>query len=43
MLTRSEVEQRRRQSIELFAKAGMVITDEEKGRIEIADFGLSRF
>jgi D-lyxose ketol-isomerase len=43
MLTRSEIERRRGQYLELFAKAGMVLTDEEKRRIEIADFGLSQF
>ena len=43
MLTREEVANRRQQAWELFQKAGMFVTDEEKSTIEIADFGLGDF
>jgi len=43
MLSRAEVEQRQRQSADLFAQAGIYVTAEEKPQIEIADFGLSDF
>lgn len=43
MLTREEVTNRQQQAYELFQKAGMFITDEEKSAIEIADFGLGDF
>ncbi|MDD5707544.1 MAG: D-lyxose/D-mannose family sugar isomerase [Kiritimatiellae bacterium] len=43
MLTGQEIERRKQQSRELFAKAGIVLTKAEEGRIEIADFGLSDF
>ena len=43
MLTEKEAALRRAQAAELFAKAGVFITDEEKARIETADFGLGRY
>ena len=43
MLSKEEFEKYRQQTIELFAKADIVITEDEKSRIEIADFGLSQF
>ena len=43
MLSKEEFARRQKQAIELIENAGLVITDEEKGRIEIADFGLSDF
>lgn len=43
MLTQEEVSRRQQQSLELFQRAGLVITPAEKARIEIADFGLSDF
>ena len=29
-------------ALEMFERAGIVLTDEEKGRVEVADFGLGR-
>ena len=43
MITQEELAQRQQQSHELFQKAGIFITDEEKSQIEIADFNLNRF
>jgi len=43
MLTSREVAHRQKQAMELFDKAGIVITDEEKARIEIADLGLGEY
>ena len=43
MLTSEEVTKRREQAADLFGRAGIFITDGERSRIEIADFGLSRF
>jgi len=44
MLTQQQIEQYRNQAFEMFTrKANLVITSEERGRIEIADFGLSDF
>jgi D-lyxose ketol-isomerase len=43
MISVQELAERRRQCVELFARAGIVITEGEKAVIEIADFGLGRF
>ena len=43
MLTAQEVEERQEQAFDLFHKAGILITSEEKERIEIADFNLNQF
>ena len=43
MLSREELERRRKQAIELIENAGLVITDKEKSELEIADFGLGDF
>ena len=43
MLTRKEIDQRREQALELFRKAGIVLTPAEQEQIEIADFGLGQF
>lgn len=40
MLAEKEAQLRAAQVGELFAEAGIVITDEEKAAIETADFGL---
>ena len=40
MLTPEQLEDARRRTIEYFDRAGIVITDEEKQRIEVADLGL---
>ena len=43
MLTRDEVNRWQQQFVDLFSRAGIVITPIEKERIEIADFGLGDF
>lgn len=43
MITKEELAKRQRQSHELFHKAGIFISQEEKATIEIADFNLNRF
>jgi D-lyxose ketol-isomerase len=43
MITRSDVAQYRKQALELFHKAGIVVTQSEQERIEIADLGLGNF
>ena len=43
MLTRQQINQYQNRMMELFYRAGIVITDQERERIEIADFGLGRF
>ena len=43
MPTRDEVETRRREAVEMFGRAGIVITEQEKQQIETADFGLGEF
>ncbi|GEM_PF-3100180 len=43
MLSKEDFEKYRQRTIELFSKADIVITEEEKSRIEIADFGLGQF
>lgn len=40
MLTPEQIEEARRRTIEYLDRAGIVITDEEKQRIEVADLGL---
>lgn len=40
MLTRNELLKIRHKTLEYFQKAGVVLTEDEKERIEIADFGL---
>ena len=42
-MSRAQLELRQRQSADLFVRAGIHITDEEKQNVEIADFGLSDF
>ncbi len=43
MLTQQQIEGFRRGAYDRFCEAGFVVTDDEKERIEIADFGLSQF
>jgi len=43
MLTKQEASKRQKQALQLFRKAGIVITNEETRRIETADFGLGEF
>jgi len=43
MLTIQEVRERQRYAIELLQKAGIVLSEEERQQIEIADFGLGQF
>jgi D-lyxose ketol-isomerase len=43
MLTKNELLKRQQQFGDLFKKASIVITEEEKSKIEIADFGLGQF
>ena len=43
MLAEKETQLRAAQAAELFAEAGIVITDEEKAAIETADFGLGQY
>lgn len=40
MLTRAQVEEARKRALDYFEKAGIVLTEEEKRNIEVADFGL---
>ena len=42
MITQKEYETAVNKTLNYFEKAGIIITEEEKNRIEIADFGLSR-
>lgn len=41
-MKRSEYEKARKRALEYFEKAHIVLTEEEKKRIEVADFGLGR-
>lgn len=41
MLSRSEVEQLQRHTATFLARHGIVLTDEERARIEVAEFGLN--
>jgi D-lyxose ketol-isomerase len=43
MMSRKEFEQRQRQTADLFARAHLVITAEERARIEIAGFSLGDY
>jgi D-lyxose ketol-isomerase len=43
MITKAQLKQWQEQAYGFFRKAGLVVTAEEKERIEIADFGLSEF
>ena len=43
MLTTEEIAARQEQAYEFFEKAGIIVTEEEKDGIEVADFGLSDF
>jgi D-lyxose ketol-isomerase len=43
MISAQELAERRRQIADLFARVGIVLTSQEKGNIEIADFGLGKF
>jgi D-lyxose ketol-isomerase len=40
MLTRNQVAQTQERAAEMLLRAGILLTDEERGRLEIADFGL---
>lgn len=40
MLTKAELEQARKRALEYFGKAGIILTEDEKANIEVADFGL---
>lgn len=40
MITREQYEKARKITLEYFEKAGIVLTEDEKSRIEVADFGL---
>lgn len=40
MITKEKYEQTRDKTIQFFEKSGIVLTDEEKENIEVADFGL---
>ena len=42
MISADELERARRFTADRLAEAGIVLTDDERGRIEVADFGLSR-
>ena len=41
MITRKEYEEAVRRTLEMFEKAGIALTDAERKKIEVADFGLS--
>ena len=43
MMDQEELQRRQQQAAELFDKAGIVITDKERARIEIADLGLDEY
>lgn len=40
MITRAQYEAASRQALDYFRRAGIVLTEAERGRIEVADFGL---
>ncbi|WP_139785556.1 D-lyxose/D-mannose family sugar isomerase [Cytobacillus gottheilii] len=42
MIPREEYDQIKRETLEYFERAKIVLTDEEKEKLEIADFGLNR-
>lgn len=41
MITKSQLKEYQQRAIEYFDRAGIVLTDEEKANIEVADFGLN--
>lgn len=41
-MKRKVIEQRVNTALEFYEKAGIVLTEEEKKNIEVADFGLAR-
>ena len=41
MITQQQYEEARIKTLEFFEKAGIILTDEEKKNIEVADFGLN--
>ncbi len=41
MITKQEAERAAARTLEMFDRAGIALTAEERGRIEVADFGLS--
>jgi D-lyxose ketol-isomerase len=43
MISQKELERYQREACELFARARLVVTRAEAGRVEIADFGLGQF
>ena len=43
MLSKEAVDQYCKQALEMYEKAGIVLTEAEQDQIEIADFGLGRF
>ena len=43
MLTKTEIENYQKGTAKFFERAGIVITEEERTQIEIADFGLNQF
>lgn len=43
MLTREQYDTYRKQAVGIIEGSGIVLTDQEKGQIEIADFGLGQF
>ncbi|MBC7960785.1 MAG: D-lyxose/D-mannose family sugar isomerase [Vallitaleaceae bacterium] len=40
MLTKQQYEEAKNRALDYFVKAGIVLTDEEKDKVEVADFGL---
>ena len=40
MISKEIFEEGRKKALEFFKKANVIITEEEKGHIEVADFGL---
>lgn len=42
MITKEQFDQSRKRTLEYFQKAGIILTQDEINRIEIADFGLGR-
>ena len=41
MLSKTQYEEARKRALEYFGKAGIALTDGEKGNLEVADFGLN--
>ena len=42
MITREELRDAQEYAVDALERSGIVVTDDERGRIEVADFGLSR-